>query len=261
MTGQETVAIVAAGITVGVPLAAAGVLAVGRGRLAARPVAASALGIVLAASALLAVAWYAAGGTVLAMGDRLVGGSFVTIDGLTALLMPFIAVVDLAILLAAPRRALEPRAVARMLLGVATTFAMLATAHPVLLVVLWIASAVSTWSAVRRTLGGRPTARVYAIVVGTAVALMIVGTALLVADPPWERTHGTLGAVGGWLVAVAVMMRKGLVPFHSWYPALYTGGPLASALAATIPQVACISRIRAANSSSVRPVRTAAPSR
>ena len=46
MTGQETVAIVAAGITVGVPLAAAGVLAVGRGRLAARPVAASALGIV-----------------------------------------------------------------------------------------------------------------------------------------------------------------------------------------------------------------------
>jgi NADH-quinone oxidoreductase subunit M len=217
---------------------------VGRGRLAARPVAASALGIVLAASALLAVAWYAAGGTVLAMGDRLVGGSFVTIDGLTALLMPFIAVVDLAILLAAPRRDLEPRAVARMLLGVATTFAMLATAHPVLLVVLWIASAVSTWSAVRRTLGGRPTARVYAIVVGTAVALMIVGTALLVADPPWERTHGTLGAVGGWLVAVAVMMRKGLVPFHSWYPALYTGGPLASALAATIPQVASYTAIR-----------------
>jgi NADH-quinone oxidoreductase subunit M len=244
MTGQETVAIVAAGITVGVPLAAAGVLAVGRGRLAARPVAASALGIVLAASALLAVAWYAAGGTVLAMGDRLVGGSFVTIDGLTALLMPFIAVVDLAILLAAPRRDLEPRAVARMLLGVATTFAMLATAHPVLLVVLWIASAVSTWSAVRRTLGGRPTARVYAIVVGTAVALMIVGTALLVADPPWERTHGTLGAVGGWLVAVAVMMRKGLVPFHSWYPALYTGGPLVSALAATIPQVASYTAIR-----------------
>jgi NADH-quinone oxidoreductase subunit M len=178
------------------------------------------------------------------MGDRLVGGSFVTIDGLTALLMPFIAVVDLAILLAAPRRDLEPRAVARMLLGVATTFAMLATAHPVLLVVLWIASAVSTWSAVRRTLGGRPTARVYAIVVGTAVALMIVGTALLVADPPWERTHGTLGAVGGWLVAVAVMMRKGLVPFHSWYPALYTGGPLASALAATIPQVASYTAIR-----------------
>jgi NADH-quinone oxidoreductase subunit M len=97
---------------------------------------------------------------------------------------------------------------------------------------------------VRRTLGGRPTARVYAIVVGTAVALMIVGTALLVADPPWERTHGTLGAVGGWLVAVAVMMRKGLVPFHSWYPALYTGGPLASALAATIPQVASYTAIR-----------------
>lgn len=244
MTGLASIAFIAAGTTVAAPLVGAGVLAVAGGRAGPRRVAGAALGIVLAAAAVVAGAWYGAGGSAFTLGDRLIGGSFLTVDGLTALLMPFIAVVDLAILLAAPRRALEPRAVARMLLGVATTFAMLATAHPALLVVLWVASAVSTWSAVRRSLGGRPTARVYAIVVGTAVVLMIVGTVLLVADPPWERAHGTLGAVGGWLVALAVMMRKGLVPFHSWYPALYTGGPLAAALTATIPQVASYTAIR-----------------
>lgn len=244
MTAFENVAFIAVGTTVAAPLVGAGVLAVAGERGGPRRVAGTALGIVLTAAVVVAGAWYAAGGAAFTLGDRLIGGSFLTVDGLTALLMPFVAVVDLAILLAAPRRSLEPRTLARMLGSVATTFAMLATAHPALLVALWVASALSTWSAVRRSLGGRPTARVYAIVVGTAVILMIVGTALLVADPPWERAHGTSGAVGGWLVTVAVMMRKGLVPFHSWYPALYTGGPLAAALTATIPQVASYTAIR-----------------
>ena len=204
MTSLESIAFGAAGTTVAAPLLGAGVLAVAGDRSVPRLVAGAALATVLAAAAVVAAAWYGAGGAALAVGHRLVGGSFLTVDGLTALLMPFIAAVDLAILVAAPRRALEPQAVARMLLGVATTFAMLATAHPALLVVLWVASAASTWSAVRRT----------------------------------------LGAVGGWLVALAVMMRKGLVPFHSWYPALYTGGPLAAALTATIPQVASYTAIR-----------------
>ncbi|MFN7812791.1 MAG: proton-conducting transporter membrane subunit [Planctomycetia bacterium] len=244
MSSLETLAFAAVATTVGAPLAAAGLLVVLGDRSAPRLIAGVAIGAVLAAGGLLAAAWFGGDGVALTLGDRLAGGSFVTIDGLTALLVPFIAVVDMAIVLAAPRRALEPRAVARMLLGVATTFATLATAHPAALVLLWIVSAVSTWSTVRGSLGGRPTARVYALAVGTAVVLMAVGTALLVADPPWERTHGTLGAVGGWLVALAVMIRKGLVPFHSWYPALYMGGPLAPALAATIPQVASYTAIR-----------------
>ena len=244
MSGLDGIALAAAAVAVGAPLAAAAALRLGGDRLAPRGVAGAALGIVLGATVAVAWCWHAGDGRTITWGDRLAGGSLVTIDGLTALLMPFIAVVDLAILLAAPRRALAPAGVARTLGGAAATFAMLATAHPAALVVLWVASSTATYAAVRGTLGGRPTARVYALAVGTAVVLMAVGTALLVADPPWLRAHGPVGAVGGWLVAVAVMIRKGLVPFHSWYPALYTGGPLASALAATMPQVASYTAVR-----------------
>jgi NADH-quinone oxidoreductase subunit M len=244
MSPPDVIPVAAAGVAVAAPLVGAAVLRIGGSRLDSRAVAGTALGAVLAAAAVVAWCWHAAAGRIVIWGDRLAGGSLVTVDGLTALLMPFIAVVNLAILLAAPRRALAPAGVARMLGGVAATFAMLATAHPALLVLLWIASALSTWSAVRGTLGGRPTARVYGIAIGAAVVLMAVGTTLLVADPPWLRAHGTTGAIGGWLVALAVMIRKGLVPFHSWYPALYTGGPLAAALATTMPQVASYTAVR-----------------
>jgi len=244
MSPLDTTAVAAAGVAVAAPLVAAAVLRAVGSRLGPRIVAGAALGTVLAAATVVAWCWSAGGGRTVTWGDRLAGGSVVTIDGLTALLMPFIAIVDLAILLAAPRRALAPEGVARTLGGVAATFAMLATAHPVALVMLWIVSSTATWAAVRGTLGGRPTARVYALAIGVAVVLMTVGTALLVADPPWLRAHGSVGAVGGWLVAVAVMIRKGLVPFHSWYPALFTGGPLASALAATMPQVASYTAVR-----------------
>jgi NADH-quinone oxidoreductase subunit M len=244
MSPHEATVVAAVGVSVCAPLVAAAVLRAGGSRLEPRAVAGAALVAVLAAAAAVAWCWHASDGRTVTWGDRLAGGSLVTVDGLTALLLPFIAVVDLAILVAAPRRGLVPEGVARTLVGVASTFAMLATAHPALLVALWIVSSLSTWSAVRSTPGGRPTARVYALAIGTAVVLMAVGTALLVADPPWLRSHGTVGAVGGWLVAVAVMIRKGLVPFHSWYPALYSGGPLASALAATIPQVASYTAVR-----------------
>ena len=49
---------------------------------------------------------------------------------------------------------------------------------------------------------------------------------------------------GGWLVAVAVMIRKGIVPFHSWYPALFSAAPFSAALTATMPQVASYTAIQ-----------------
>jgi len=45
-------------------------------------------------------------------------------------------------------------------------------------------------------------------------------------------------------VAVAVMIRKGIVPFHSWYLALFDGAPLSTALSATMPQVASYTAVR-----------------
>jgi NADH-quinone oxidoreductase subunit M len=73
---------------------------------------------------------------------------------------------------------------------------------------------------------------------------MAGGTLLMLADPPWERGCGVVGNAGGWLVALAVLVRKGIVPFHSWYPALFAGAPLSTALAATMPQVAAYTAVR-----------------
>jgi len=226
------------------PLAGAGAAAAGMPGLRPRTIAAASLAMSLAAA--LGLGWLAragAGGVVMA-GPRLAGGSLVHIDGLTAILLPYVAVVELAIVLVAPRRALAPAAVVRLLVGAALTFAMMATAHPVALVVLWIASLVPTWLSTRVTPGGRPTARVYALAMGAGSVLFTVGVALLVADPPWSAGGGPVGAAGGWLVAGAVMVRKGIAPFHSWYPALFAGAPMATALAATMPQVASYAAVR-----------------
>jgi NADH-quinone oxidoreductase subunit M len=66
----------------------------------------------------------------------------------------------------------------------------------------------------------------------------------MLSDPPWLGGGGTVGEAGGWLVAVAVMIRKGIVPFHSWYPALFSGASLATALVVTMPQVATYTAVR-----------------
>jgi NADH-quinone oxidoreductase subunit M len=43
---------------------------------------------------------------------------------------------------------------------------------------------------------------------------------------------------------VSVVVRKGIFPFHSWYPLLFANGPMSAALMATMPQVAFYTAIR-----------------
>lgn len=198
----------------------------------------------LLAGAIGAVAFGAGDGKPLAAGHALGGGRLVFVDGLSATLLPYVALVATAVLLVAPRRALDGRSVRRALLGLAATLAIFVTSHPVVLVVLWIVTALHTWEATRVTPGGGPAARVFALYMGTALVLIALGTAMLVVDPPWERSSGLVGTCGGWLVALAVMIRKGIFPFHSWYPAIFSGAPMSTALLATMPQVAAYTAVR-----------------
>jgi len=209
-----------------------------------RRIASVAAGVALAASLAVTLVWNMTDGATIARGPRLGGGSLVHVDGLTAVLMPYASLIALAVILVRPRRSIDPRSIARKLIGCSATLALFLTAHPAALVIMWIATAVPTWYSTRATPGGRGAARVFAIAMGSAAAAVAVGTALLVADPPWERAGGPLGAAGGWLVAIAVMIRKGIVPFHSWYPAVFAGAPMSTALAATMPQVAAYTAVR-----------------
>ena len=244
MIPVDTLLLTATTICVLAPLASAAVLRLVGERVEPRLVAGSGAAVALVAALAMSAAWHVGPGLPIARGPRLADGSLVFIDGLTALLLPYVTLVDLAIVMVAPRRALATAGLGRLLVGASATLALLITAHPAALVTLWIATIAPTALAVRATLGGRPTARVYSLTMAAATVCLVAGTVLLVNDPPWQRESGLAGTIGGWLVAVAVMIRKGIVPFHSWYPALYTGGPLAAALLATMPQVATYTAVR-----------------
>jgi NADH-quinone oxidoreductase subunit M len=239
-----TLGLIAAAMVVAAPLAGAGVLAAGYPRSRPRLFAVAVALLSLAASLVITALWSRGDGAPLVCGDQLGGGRLLWIDGITAVLLPYVALVPLAILLVAPRRALERGATLRLLLGSAATCGLFLTSHPVVLVVLWIVTAFLTWTSVRATPGGAGTARVFASAMGIASACMAVGTGLLLVDPPWSAAPGTLGNTGGWLVAIAVMIRKGIFPFHSWYPQLFQGAPMSTALAATMPQVASYTAVR-----------------
>jgi hypothetical protein len=116
-------------------------------------------------------------------------------------LLPFVALVELAIVMVAPKRFLDGPATVRILLGAATTLALFSTAHPLVLIVAWVVTALPTWWSTRATPGGQTAARVYAIMMTLAVACMASGTLMMIADPPWEAGGGAVGACGGWLVA------------------------------------------------------------
>jgi len=234
----------AAAVVVAAPLAGAVAVALGFRRGNPRGLAVAATTAALLASLTITFLWSRSDGTGVAFGERLGGGSFVCIDGITAVLLPYVALVELVILLVAPRRSLEPGAVARILFGAAATCGLFLTSHPLVLVALWCATVLPTWISVRSTPGGAGAARVFAIAMAAATACMAVGTVLLVLDPPWSGASGLAGDAGGWLVAVAVMIRKGIVPFHSWYPKLFSGATMSTSLAATMPQVASYTAVR-----------------
>jgi NADH-quinone oxidoreductase subunit M len=236
--------VVGAAAMVAAPLAGAIVVVSRAGRAAPRSVAVVASMAALAIGLVLAGLWEAGDATAIARGHSLDGGSLFFVDGFTLVMLPYVLLVASAIVLVAPRRALDEAAVVRSLVGVAATVAMFLTSHPVALVVLWIATLLPTWWSTRATPGGGPAARVFAAYMGLATVFMVTGTALLVADPPWERASGLVGTVGGWLVAFAVMIRKGIWPFHSWYPALFSGAPMSTALSATMPQVGAYTAVR-----------------
>ena len=244
MSDFERLLVLAAATCVVAPLVTALVARLAAGLVHPRVPAGIGQAVSLAAAVAVAQGWRVGPGRELLLGPRLVGGSLIHIDGLTAILLPLVALTMLAIMLVAPRRALTPEAVVRLLVGSFLTAAIMVTSHPAALVVLWVLSLLPTWVSTRSTPGGRPTARAYAIAMIAGSLLFTAGVGLMVIDPPWAAQAGTAGAVGGWLVTLAVMIRKGIAPFHSWYPALFSAAPMSTALAATIPQVASYAAIR-----------------
>ncbi|MBI2943434.1 MAG: hypothetical protein HYY25_04465 [Candidatus Wallbacteria bacterium] len=174
------------------------------------------------------------GGWVLGPPPESHGGHF-TIDVLSRVLLPYVTFAFLCILVASPRRDRDPASLARLLLAEALVAALFSTRSPGLIAAFWALSPVPVWAALRTR--SRPVAKVFAIYAGTSAALLAAGVALgSGGDDP--------SAAGVVLVALAILMHKGVMPFHSWVPVLFEKGAMWTALAYMLPQAGAYAVMR-----------------
>src|SRR5438552_623717 len=76
--------------------------------------------------------------------------------------------------------------------------------------------------------------RVVALYLGVSTLLFAAGVALFI-RPGAQGT--TLETVGLWLIVIAALIRKGIVPFHAWVPEVFDHGRLGPAILFSAPQV------------------------
>lgn len=152
------------------------------------------------------------------------------VAGLSAPLLPFAGLIWGATLLASPRSTLGRLSVRRSALGIATLLGAFSTDDPIALAVFWTAGIIVL---LRELKPYRRASRVATVYLGSSSVAFVVGAGLLAAASP----DGALAWIGGALVLVAAMIRKGIVPFHSWLPEVFERGPLAPSLLFSTPQL------------------------
>lgn len=159
--------------------------------------------------------------------------SLLRIDALSAALLPFAAGLWLLTVAVTPRAALDRQGLRRTALATLITVAAFLTESPVALFVL---SAVSVWvflSALADP-AHRYQRRVAAAYLGFSTVLLGLGVAILVS--PAAR-NPTIETTGMWLIVIAALVRKGIVPFHAWVPEVFDHGRLGPAILFNAPQV------------------------
>ncbi len=165
-------------------------------------------------------------------------------DALSAVVVPFAALLALLVVLAYPRFLVTPQAMGRMALALAAAQSIFLTANPLLLSLLWVGAVAPPYLELKSRPVARRTARVFALYMGLSALSLCVGFALLaLADlgPP-GATWIARAAVTSLLLAV--MVRKGVAPFHAWFPEVFARGSLGGVLLLTLPQVGAYAVVR-----------------
>lgn len=155
---------------------------------------------------------------------------FLRVDRLSGLLLPFAALLWVLAVGVTPRGALDRRGIRRTALGTATTLAIFLTERRELLVLLW---AISVALLLRGLAAGgyRRALRIAAAYLGVSTALLGAGVIVLELPGPVARVTGSL------FVLLAVMIRKGTLPFHVWLPEVFDHGRLGPAILFSAPHV------------------------
>jgi len=169
--------------------------------------------------------------------SRWLGWPILALDALNSLLLPYAALLFLLLLIAAPRVKMKQFSLARTLVSEAIVLATLSCREPSLIAALLIGGILPTWLELRGRInfGSGQGLRVFS-------AYMAVCTASLVLGGAFAGT-ASMG-MGMWCVATAILIRQGLVPFHSWVPELFEAATLGTALAFVAPMVSAYALIR-----------------
>jgi NADH-quinone oxidoreductase subunit M len=161
------------------------------------------------------------------------GEALVRIDALSTVLLPFAAALWLLTVAVTPRAALDRSGLRRTALATLITLASFLTESAVALFLLWAAS---VWTFLSALSGAahRDQRRVVAAYLGASTLLFGAGVVLLI-GPGVDRP--ALNTLGLWLIVLAALVRKGIVPFHAWVPEVFDQGRLGPAILFSAPQV------------------------
>src|SRR5438477_1377255 len=159
--------------------------------------------------------------------------AIVRLDALSSVLLPFAAGLWLLTVAVTPRAALDRGGLRRTALATLITFGSFLTESAVMLLLLSVASVWTFWSGIADP-AHRYQRRIVAAYLGVSTLFLAAGVALLIG--PGE--HGTmLESTGLWLIVIAALIRKGIMPFHAWVPEVFDHGRLGPAILFSAPQV------------------------
>jgi NADH-quinone oxidoreductase subunit M len=161
------------------------------------------------------------------------GEAVIRIDTLSAVLLPFAAALWLLTVAVTPRAALDRGGLRRTALATLITLASFLTESAVVLLILSVAS---VWTFLSALAGSthQYQRRIVAVYLGASTLLFGVGVALLI-GPGVDNT--TIETAGMWLIVIAALLRKGIVPFHAWVPEVFDHGRLGPAILFSAPQI------------------------
>jgi len=161
------------------------------------------------------------------------GEAILRIDTLSAALLPLAAGLWLLTVAVTPRAALDRRGLRRTALATLITLASFLTESAGLLFLLSAASVWTFLSALSHP-AHQYQRRIVTVYLGLSTLLLGIGVVLLI-GPGVHNT--TIETAGMWLIVIAALVRKGIVPFHAWVPEVFDHGRLGPAILFSAPQV------------------------
>jgi NADH-quinone oxidoreductase subunit M len=161
------------------------------------------------------------------------GEAIVRIDALSSVLLPFAAALWLFTVAVTPRASLDRGGLNRTALTTLITLASFLTESALLLLML---SAASVWiflSALSDP-AHRNQRRIVSAYLGVSTLIFGIGVLLLMGP---GAGHTGMETAGMWLIVIAALVRKGIVPFHAWVPEVFDHGRLGPAILFSAPQI------------------------